>query len=399
MRPAKKKPKAKRNLLALNSGPTQVILGITGGIAAYKIPELIRSCRNQDIEVNPIMTTSALEFVTATTIATVAESAPLIKNGYEEGIAHLANLKNASCFVIAPATANTIAKCAHGIADNSLTAAFLAYQGPKLIVPAMHTEMWENPITQANVATLKSYGVEFLGPVSGPLACGDVGAGRMIDTALILAKIQLMQLTQLDLSNKTILITSGGTQEPIDSIRTITNASTGKLGNALATTAALAGAQVTLLSTTPHESALVTSIHTPTVQSMEKALEQSVGDSDALIMAAAVSDFTPSSPASQKLKRDGDLTLQLTPTKDLLANVPRTENQLVVGFCLESESNLTTSAQEKLTRKNCDYIIANTPDAIGQDHRSFTIVGKNGQSNAYENISLMESAHAILSLV
>ena len=358
---------------------THILLGISGSIAAYKTPELVRLFKQKGWSVRTIATDSALRFVSPLSLETVSEAPVLMPSTYFSGtIPHLTQDRHASVFVLAPATANIIAKCAHGIADDPVSSSFLAFTGVKVIVPAMHTEMWVNPITQANVARLRELGVMVFGPASGELSCGDRGVGRMIDLALIVHGVEAIISGQTRLALKRVLITVGGTRESIDNMRVLTNLSTGKLGWYLAHTAALFGAKVGVISTVP------TSMDNPhlefvdrvnSVSEMQAALHHHILNTDTLIMAAAVSDFTVVRQDS-KIKREGDTALKLIKTPDLLKSLePVKGHRQFIGFCLEDEE-LLVSAKRKLQAKNLDYIVANSSQAVGADTRSVYILSR-----------------------
>ncbi|RAP34316.1 bifunctional phosphopantothenoylcysteine decarboxylase/phosphopantothenate--cysteine ligase CoaBC [Candidatus Marinamargulisbacteria bacterium SCGC AG-439-L15] len=381
-----------------------IILGICGGISAYKTPELIRNLVKDGYRVTPILTKNALQFVTQTTIETVAQEEALLETAIKDNyITHLSVAKSADGMIIAPATANHIAKFAHGFADTLLSTTFLSFTGPKLLVPAMHTEMYDNPITQNNIQKLLSFGIDFLGPDYGDLACKDIGTGRMVDIELIQQRIASLFLPKLPLKNKQILITAGGTSEPIDAVRHISNASSGKLGHTLATLASFYGANVSLISSknTPHLPQSIKKHTVRTVKDLETQLSKEISDCDALFMAAAVSDFTIKEKTDRKLKRDQNPSLQLEKTNDLLKSIgeKKEKKQQLIGFCLEEESKLDSSAQKKLKEKHVDYIIANTPTAIGKDTRSFKVYSKEGLVESHDNKPLLETAHTLLSLL
>ncbi len=376
----------------------RIILGITGSIAAYKTPELIRSLINENIQVVPITTPNAHKFVTELSLKTVANH-PVLQDEYntKEKIPHLDIGKSNDILVIAPATANFINKVANGIADNLLTNIFLAFTGPKLIVPAMNKHMYLNPITQENILKLKKYQVHFLGPIEGNLACGDIGIGKMVALPLIIEKIKSLYFPQLNLNGKRILITAGGTSEPIDSVRIITNKSTGKMGHTLADLAGFYKAKVTLVTTkekiiNPEIAKVIT---VETVEEMTKAINQEIKNNDYLLMSAAISDYTPKKQIEKKIKREKNLTLDLIATNDILKSLlPIKKEKKYIGFCLETE-DLLNRAKKKLREKQLDYIIANSIDVIGQNYRKVFIMNKN------ENIETIEGdlkyiAHKIL---
>ncbi|MFA5878840.1 MAG: bifunctional phosphopantothenoylcysteine decarboxylase/phosphopantothenate--cysteine ligase CoaBC [Candidatus Margulisiibacteriota bacterium] len=377
----------------------KIILGITGSIAAYKTPELIRLLKKENIEVTPVVTENALKFVTELTLETVAEEIPLKDNFvFQKKIPHLNLSKTKDLLIIAPASANIIAKIANGLADNLLTSLFLSFDGPKLIVPAMHSSMFLNKITQANIKKLSDLGIEFLGPETGHLASGDNGIGRMVELELITEKIKSLLLPPLNLKNKKILITSGGTTEPIDQVRYITNKSTGKFGHTLANLASFYGAYVTLITTkeplaNPEFSKI---IKVSTCSEMAQAVKENINNHDYLFMAAAVSDYTIANCAKSKIKRENSLLLELTGTEDILKNISKDKkNKVLIGFCLDTEENLIEKAKIKFQEKNLDYIIANSPEVIGQNKRTLHLIDKN-KIITYNDSSLFDLSYALL---
>ncbi|MFC1771678.1 bifunctional phosphopantothenoylcysteine decarboxylase/phosphopantothenate--cysteine ligase CoaBC, partial [Candidatus Margulisiibacteriota bacterium] len=272
----------------MNLNSKNLVLGITGGIAAYKIPELVRKLDKLGINVAPVLTRNAHHFVTKTTLATLTGQEPLDDDKVFDSthVPHLSLVESPSILVVAPATANIIAKFANGIADDFLSTAFLSFSGPKLIVPAMHSEMYLNPITQQNIKKLQAVGVHFLGPGIGALSCGDTGVGRMVDLDLICEKIESMFLPQLPLKSKKILITCGGTSEEIDNVRVITNLSTGKLGMKMAFLASFMGAEVGLISTVPviDNPHLRDLVYVESAAEMKNGVEELVSSYDYLYM-------------------------------------------------------------------------------------------------------------------
>lgn len=384
------------------SDSRRVLLGITGSIAAYKTPHLVRRFVKSGFSVKPILTDSAEWFVTSLALASVSGHTPQKTTGtIGDQISHLSLARDADLFVVAPASANTIAKLANGIADDLLSSTFLSFQGPKLIVPAMHTEMYENSITQDNIQKLKAHGVQFLGPDEGDLACGDSGKGRMVSEDLIVECSEFMLMGPLDIAGKTIVVTAGGTSEPIDSVRVISNSSTGLLGHSIAKLAGFWGAKVTLISTKAFsDHALVSKfVSVDSVASLKMAVEIHSGDCDLLFMAAAVSDFSVT-PSDVKINRQSGFHLELEGTPDILRSVSQSkrEEQTFVGFCLESADKLDVVAPEKLVRKGVDYIVANAPGNIGQQQRSFKIFDQSGLKASYSDLGLFESAKSILAL-
>jgi phosphopantothenoylcysteine decarboxylase / phosphopantothenate---cysteine ligase len=387
----------------LDSNKYNVVLGITGGIAAYKIPELIRILQKSNMDIVPVVTKNACHFVTKTTLATLTGVEPLDDERIFSSthVPHLSIVEQPSVLVIAPATANIIAKCANGIADDFLSTAFLSFSGPKLIVPAMHTEMYLNPITQENIAKLKKCGVHFLGPGVGDLSCGDEGIGRMVDLDLICKKIQSMFLSQLSLKSKKILISCGGTKEKIDNVRILTNLSSGKLGNELANLASFMGAEVGVVSTVPlDENPHVTDVvYVEDAAEMKKVLEEKIEDYQCLYMAAAVSDFTCKA-VSSKIKRADACNLELVGTEDILGTLGKSKgDKTFIGFCLEDD-DLEKVALEKMEKKNLDFIVANRSLNIGQKKRSLQIYNKkNKEVVNIKDEPLLTVAHKLLSLI
>ena len=373
-----------------------IILGISGSIAAYKTPDLVRLFKRAGVQVTPVLTDNAQEFVAPLSLETVAE-VPV----HSAGIQHLSH-RQADALVIAPATANVIAKIAAGIGDDLLTTTVLSFTGPKLIVPAMHDEMWHNPITQRNVQTLRSFGFHFLGPDYGDLACGERGQGRMVDAGLIVLRTLILAFPELDLSGHRILITSGGTREALDPVRVLTNLSTGQLGETLAHCAASFGAEVTLISTGSPvlcNPALQRVLRVSSVADLQVALMAHFPDCDTLIMAAAVSDFTVQA-SDTKLSRDQAQTLTLIPTPDLLKSlIPHKKQQQTIGFCLADPELLLETAAQKLKDKQLDAIIANPPASIGSPHRDATILTASGNRMDLTGVSILRLAYEILQLI
>ena len=337
-----------------------ILIGITGGIAAYKACTLIRLFKKAGANVRVVLTPNALNFVTKLTHQSLSQNEVYIEQFEidEYKPEHIA-LTEADIFVIAPASANTISKMANGICDNLLLSTACAFQKPKLIAPAMNTGMWNNPLVQENLAKLKNIGYNIIEPADGFLACGTNGVGRMREPEEIFDETVKILSTNLKLKNKKILITAGGTKEKIDPVRFITNSSSGKMGLALASAAKDMGAEVTLVSTFKVDG--FNNIVTETAQEMEKAVKEKMGEQDCVIMAAAVSDYRVKNYSEQKIKK-GDsegLTLELVKNPDILQEISMQNPQLlVVGFCAESE-NLIENAKKKKKKKGCDYIIAN----------------------------------------
>ena len=335
-----------------------ILIGITGGIAAYKICTLIRLYRKAEANVRVVLTPNALNFVTKLTLQTLSNNEVYVENFEidEYKPEHIA-LTEADIFVIAPASANTISKLANGICDNLLLSTACAFNKPFLIAPAMNTNMWNNLFVQENLGKLKSAGYHILEPESGYLACGTSGVGRMREVEDIFDKT--VEILSGRLKGKKILITAGGTKEKIDPVRYISNSSSGKMGLALADAACSMGAEVTLISTFKTDKNYK-NIVTETALEMEKAVKENLAEKDCVIMAAAVADYRVENYSEQKIKKGGgdELTLKLVKNPDILKSISNTANTKIVGFCAESE-NLIENAKTKIKNKGCDYLIAN----------------------------------------
>lgn len=344
-----------------------IVVGMTAGIAAYKICQLVSSLKKQGNEVHVIMTKEAEKFVTPLTFQTLSSQkviTDMFTVDYTPDVHHISLAKKADLFVVAPATANIIAKIAHGIADDMLTTTFLASTCPKMIVPAMNTNMLNNPITQDNIATCQKYGMHIMCSGAGYLACGDVGAGRLPEPEKIEDAIASLVETDRYLQGRHVVITAGATQEEIDPVRYITNHSTGKMGYALAKEARNAGAKVTLISgkTNLPQPYGVDVVNVISAADMRECVVNNFEKADVVIMSAAVADYTPIEKADHKIKKaEGDLSIALKRTQDILLTIgkKKREDQVVIGFAMETE-NLLENAAKKLQEKNANYIIANS---------------------------------------
>lgn len=343
-----------------------ILVGVCGGIAAYKICTLVSSLKKQGYEVHVLMTEHAQHFVTPLTFQTLSGQrviTDMFAVDFQPDVHHISLAKKADAVVVAPATANVIAKLANGIADDMLTTTVLACGAPKLIVPAMNTGMLDNPATQENLEKCRRYGMTILESGEGYLACGDTGRGRMPEASDIEDALKQM-MSEKYLSGMKVLITAGPTQEAIDPVRYITNHSTGKMGYALAKAARDAGAEVTLVAGKNHLDP-IRGVHTVPVVSaadMAEAVLSRQNETDCFILSAAVADYTPKNTASEKIhKADGGMTIELDRTTDILATLGKNkrDGQMLVGFSMETESVLE-NARKKLARKNCDYIVANS---------------------------------------
>ena len=376
----------------------KVIFGISGSISAYKSLDIIRLLRKSNVIIHPILSTSAHKFVTPWSVESLSETSLLSEDVVSGKITHLEACKNSKLFVVCPASANLIAKLSSGRADDLLTSTFLSFTGKKIIFPAMHTEMYDNPITQANLRRLKESGVIIIEPEDGELACGDTGKGRLPDVNLIADVIQFAFLPTVDLSNKRITITCGGTTEPIDSVRAITNHATGRSGHAMANMAAYLGADVCLIRTNSAPTLDgINTINVKTADEMKAAVLNQAPETDLLLMNAAVSDFQVKNSSASKLKRGESRTLDLVPTEDILEHFNRikSNNCKSIGFCLHDSNDLINIAKEKRIKKGCDIIIANDATSFGKPIRTVHIIDDKNV-NSYENINLYELSYKIL---
>lgn len=373
-----------------------IVVGVTAGIAAYKICQLVSSLKKQGNEVHVIMTKEAEKFVTPLTFQTLSSQkviTDMFTVDYTPDVHHISLAKKADLFVVAPATANIIAKIAHGIADDMLTTTFLASTCPKMIVPAMNTNMLNNPITQDNIATCQKYGMHIMCSGAGYLACGDVGAGRLPEPEEIEDAIASFVETDRYLQGRYVVITAGATQEEIDPVRYITNHSTGKMGYALAKEARNAGAKVTLISgkTNLPQPYGVDVVNVISAADMRECVVNSFEKADVVIMSAAVADYTPIEKADHKIKKaEGDLSIALKRTQDILLTIgkKKREDQIVIGFAMETE-NLLENAAKKLQEKNANYIIANSIREPGAGFGVDTNIVKIISPTSVENLGLL----------
>ena len=343
-----------------------VILGITGGIAAYKMANVASGLRKAGANVHVIMTKNATEFITPLTFETLTNNRCIVDTfdrNFQYDVAHISLAKAADLILIAPATANVIAKLAHGQADDMLTTTVLAARCKKLVAPAMNTAMLENPITQDNLKRLEHYGFGIIQPAVGLLACKDVGSGKLPEPDILVDAVLRELAREKDLLGVRITVTAGPTQESLDPVRFLTNHSSGKMGYAIAREAMLRGTQVTLISgpvaLKPVEG--VKLVPVITAQDMLEAVQKTLPETDILIKAAAVADYRPSSVADEKLKKkDGELSIPLERTADILAWVSQNRHRglFVCGFSMETE-NMLENSRKKLTKKKLDMIVAN----------------------------------------
>lgn len=387
-----------------------IILGVTGGIAAYKSADICSRLVKSGATVHVIMTENAARFIGPATFRALTGQ-PVVLGMWDEPeeyeITHVSLPDRADAFLIAPATANILGKAANGIADDMLSTTILATTAPVIFAPAMNVKMWMNPIVQANVSRLASLGYRFVYPEFGRLACGTEGIGRMADVGKIVQNVKESLSMQHDLDGVRIIVTAGPTVEPIDPVRAIINRSSGKMGYAIAEAAAKRGAQVALISgpvsIAPPRG--IECVHVETAAEMLDAVLSRYDAVDVLIGAAAPADFTPAYPASGKIKKSGanGLTLELKQTTDIMAEAGRRKaTQLLVAFAAETE-NLIPNAQDKLARKGADLIVANDVSkpgiGFGSDENEITIIGRDGVVDSLPRQSKIEVAGRILDRV
>lgn len=384
-----------------------VVLGVTGSIAAYKIANLASALVKLHADVNVIMTKNATNFINPITFETLTGNKCLIDTfdrNFQFNVEHVALAKRADIFMVAPASANVIGKIAHGIADDMLTTTIMASKCPKLISPAMNTNMFENPILQDNLKILEKYGYEIINPASGYLACGDTGAGKMPEPETLLKYILRTIAREKDMAGKKVLITAGPTQEKIDPVRYITNHSTGKMGYALAENAMRRGAEVTLVTgpTAIEPPMFVNVVPVISAEDMAGEVIARAQEQDIIIKAAAVADYRPVNPADEKIKKKDDegSVITLERTQDILKYLGghKRAEQFICGFSMETE-NMLENSRAKLTKKNVDMIVANNLKVkgagFGTDTNVVTIITTDG-CKELDIMSKVEVANAIL---
>lgn len=366
-----------------------VILGVTGSIAAYKAANLASMLKKQHADVQVIMTKNATQFMNPITFESLTGNKCLVDTfdrNFQFQVEHVALAKRADLAIVAPATANIMAKLAHGLADDMLTTTLLACRCPKLIAPAMNTRMYENPVTQDNMDLLRKYGFRIIEPAVGHLACGDTGAGKLPPETLLLECILDEIAMEKDMKGLHVLITAGPTMEAIDPVRFISNHSTGKMGYALARVCRRRGAEVTLVSGKTNLEAPygVTLVPVTSAQDMFEAVSSRSKEQDMIIKAAAVADYRPVTVAENKIKKSpGDMSIALERTTDILAwlGEHRREGQVLCGFAMETE-HMVEHAKEKLTRKHVDMIAANNVKVagagFGTDTNVVTLITEDG---------------------
>ncbi len=366
----------------------KIALGVSGGIAAYKAAEIVRLLQDRGIRVQVVMTRAAQEFVRPLTFAALSGDKVITdlfgsddsQANVESAIEHIAIAQTIDALLVAPATADVLAKFAQGIANDFLSTLYLATTAPVVVAPAMNVNMWNHPATQANLEILRKRGVRVVEPGSGYLACGMTGAGRLAENETIVAEVLAALGAAQDLAGETVLITAGPTREKIDPVRYLTNRSSGRMGYALAEAALRRGARVLLVSgptsiTAPGAAELTL---VETAEEMRAAVFKLFPESTVLIKTAAVADFRPRATAAQKIKRKGPMTLELEPTADILAELARhKKSQIVVGFAAETE-NILENARKKLSSKSLDAIVVNDVSRQGvgfdSDRNAVTII-------------------------
>jgi phosphopantothenoylcysteine decarboxylase/phosphopantothenate--cysteine ligase len=392
----------------------RVCVGVTGGIAAYKSAELVRHLQQQGYEVQVVMTRAAREFITPLTLASLSGrkvitdlfAGPQGEANIDSAIEHIAVAQAIDLLVVAPATADVLAKMARGLADDFLTTLYLATKAPVIVAPAMNVNMWDHPATQESLAILKKRGVRVVEPGSGYLACGMTGPGRLAETEAIMAAVQETLATPHDLEGQTVLITAGPTQEDVDPVRFLTNRSSGKMGYALAAAAARRGARTLLVSgptaLEPPEGVEFTAVRS--AEEMATAVLERLDSATVVIMAAAVADYRPVQRRTQKMKKQGGtLLLELEATRDILKSISsRKGSRLVVGFAAETE-HVVENARKKMAAKHLDFIVANDVSREGtgfdSEFNAATLLGKGGEVVELPRMSKAEMAGRILSVV
>jgi phosphopantothenoylcysteine decarboxylase / phosphopantothenate---cysteine ligase len=390
----------------------RITLGVTGGIAAYKSAELVRRLQDEGHSIQVVMTRAAREFITPLTFAALSgqrvitdlfSNQPGGEGSLDSAIDHIAVAQRTDLLLVAPATADILAKFARGIADDFLTTLYLATTARVVVAPAMNVNMWQHTATQENVAALRARGVRIVEPSEGYLACGMIGSGRLAEQEEILKAVREALQAEQDLAGETVLVTAGPTCEDMDPVRFLTNRSSGKMGYAVAAAAARRGARVVLVSgpTSLEAPRGVERIDVRSTEEMLKAVQARFSSCTIAVFAAAVADYRPAEKSSQKIKRGKEaLTLRLEPNPDILASVAREKGErLLVGFAAETE-RVAENARKKLTQKNADLIVANDVSAEGagfdKDTNIVTLFSRDGRDLPLPRLSKDEVAHRIL---
>ena len=392
-----------------------IVVGVSGGIAAYKACDVVSKLKKQGFKIDVIMTKNAQEFVSPLTFQTLSNQTvvtDMFETPSDWNVEHIELAKKADVFVIVPATANIIGKIANGIADDMITTTIMATEAKKVIVPAMNTKMYHNPIVQENILKLKRHGYYFIEPVSGLLACGDTGKGKMEDPTVIVEELCLIANQTKEMAGCKVTVTAGATTEDIDPVRYLTNRSTGKMGYAIAEQAILKGATVVLISGKTNlkpPRGLSKFIEVRSAEEMYQEVKREFFDTDILIKAAAVADFTPKFFAKNKIKKqDENLVIDLKRTKDIAFEMGQLKksNQVMVGFAAETESVLEHAVQ-KLKKKNLDFIVSNdltkSGAGFGTDTNIVNFLFPDGEIEKYDLMQkkevadrILEKAHTIL---
>ena len=378
-----------------------LVLGITGGIAAYKTAELVRLLIKSNIDVQVVMTESATKFITPMTMQALSGKPVFVgmwDEGIDNGMPHIELSRYADAILIAPCTAEFVAKLLHGRADDLLSTLCLARDCPLLVAPAMNKQMWENPATQRNFTQLAADNISIFGPGNGEQACGETGDGRMLEATELLAHVQA-HFTPKILANKKLLITAGATLEMLDPVRGITNLSSGKMGYALAQVAADMGAKVTLVSGVSHLPAPINvSIkYASSAEMMYNTVMDNIADQDIFIGVAAVSDYAPNEVANQKIKKNAELlTIQLKRNKDILAEIANRPNPpFCVGFAAESENVIEYATQKRIAKKLALIVANEVISAMGSDENQVTLIDDNG-NHSFQRTSKVNVATILL---
>ncbi len=383
-----------------------VVVGVTGSIAAYKSAQLVSDLVKEGCEVHVIMTKNALNFINPITFETLTGRKCLVDTfdrNFEYSVTHVSLSQKADIFMIAPASANIIGKIANGIADDMLSTMVMAAKCPVLIAPAMNKYMFMNSIVQENIEKLKRHGYKIISPAVGRLACNDTGIGKLPDVDILIEHIKHEIANEKDYKGLKVLVTAGATQESLDPVRYITNHSTGKMGYAIAQAASERGAEVTLVSGEANIKPPIFAelVKVKSAEDMFNAVKENLSESDAVIMAAAVADYTPDTYSNEKIKKsDSDMSISLKRTKDILkyAGENKRDKQVICGFSMETE-NLLENSRKKLEKKNCDIIAANSIKekgaGFGTDTNIITLITKD---SVYEldKMSKYDAANIIL---
>ena len=387
-----------------------VVVGVCGGIAAYKACDVVSRLKKLDLDVHVIMTESACEFVTPMTFQTLSQNfvnCDMFKEPKTWDVEHISLAKKADTFIIVPATANVIGKVANGIADDMLTTTVMATKAEVIIAPAMNTNMYENPIVQENIKKLASLGYKFVEPEAGRLACGDIGRGKLANVEDIVHAVYMSLYSKNDLKGRKITVTAGPTIEDIDPVRYITNRSSGKMGYSIAKRAVMRGAEVTLISGPTNievPRGIAKLVKTQSAESLYEAVNENFEDCDALIQSAAVADYKPKDYSKKKVKKkDGDLSLELARTKDVAKEMGRKKSdKVLVGFAAET-NDLLQNAKRKIESKNLDFIVANDLTKKGAgfdtDTNIVKIIDADGNMEDYPLMSKEDVGDIILDKV